>query len=101
MLVDILEPQISVKSKDEIARSLVHILQKQSKANEFLSDIVMAEVDKLGESCHRKFPKKLNRLLLENSCMDVSFDLICNNSFRNVIYTKLNDVTIFKETGFK
>jgi hypothetical protein len=49
ILVDILEPQICVKSKDEIARSLVHILQKRSKATEFLSDIVMAEVDKLGK----------------------------------------------------
>ena len=47
-LVEVLEPQISVKTKDEIATTMVNILQKLGKATDFLSDIVMAEVDKLG-----------------------------------------------------
>ena len=48
-LVEVLEPQISVKTKDEIATTMVNILQKLGKAADFLSDIVMAEVDRLGE----------------------------------------------------
>ena len=48
-LVEVLEPQISVKTKDEIATTMVNILQKLGKATDFLSDIVMAEVDKLGK----------------------------------------------------
>ncbi|KAK2149018.1 hypothetical protein LSH36_471g02009 [Paralvinella palmiformis] len=47
LLVDILEPQVSVKAKEELATSLVHILQRRGRAKEFLTDIVMAEVDKL------------------------------------------------------
>ena len=49
--MDILEPQVSVKAKEELATSLVHILQRRGRAKEFLTDIVMAEVDKLGMLC--------------------------------------------------
>ncbi|ELT88294.1 hypothetical protein CAPTEDRAFT_225557 [Capitella teleta] len=46
-LVEVLEPQISVKTKDELASTLVRVLQQMGVAQEFLSDIVMTEVMKL------------------------------------------------------
>ena len=48
-LCEILEPIISVRAKEEIATTLVNILQRLGCVKEFLSDIVMAEVDKLGK----------------------------------------------------
>ena len=48
LLVEELEPVISVKAKEEIATGLVHLLHKKGKVTKFLSDIVMAEVTKLG-----------------------------------------------------
>ena len=50
MLVEVLEPLISVKAKEEIATTMVNILQRLSSAKDFLSDIVMAEVDKIGKN---------------------------------------------------
>ena len=47
-LVEALEPQISVKTKEELATTLVKVLQKMGVARDFLSDIVMTEVLKLG-----------------------------------------------------
>jgi hypothetical protein len=46
-LVDILEPCISVKAKEEIAACLVSLLHCTGNVNDFLCDIVMTEVDRL------------------------------------------------------
>ncbi|XP_013413034.1 ras GTPase-activating protein nGAP isoform X4 [Lingula anatina] len=46
-LVEVLEPVISVKAKEEIAMSMVRIMQRLGKADHFLPDIVMGEIDKL------------------------------------------------------
>ena len=49
ILVEVLEPVISVKAKEELATCMVNILHKNGHAKDYLSDIVMAEVDKLGQ----------------------------------------------------
>ena len=46
-LVDVLEPQISVKSKEEIATVLVKIFHQEGSAGCFLSDVVTIELGKL------------------------------------------------------
>ncbi|XP_055897113.1 ras/Rap GTPase-activating protein SynGAP-like isoform X7 [Biomphalaria glabrata] len=48
-LCQMFEPLLSVREKEDFATSLVHILQKQSKACEFLSDIVMEEISRLDD----------------------------------------------------
>jgi RAS protein activator-like 2 len=49
ILVDVLEPLVSVKAKEEVATSLVHVFQRLNKVKDFLTNIVMVEIDRLGE----------------------------------------------------
>lgn len=47
-ICEILEPVVSVKAKEDIATALVHIMQKEGLAKNFLSDIVMLDIKRVG-----------------------------------------------------
>ncbi|CAH1272019.1 RASAL2 [Branchiostoma lanceolatum] len=48
-LCKVLEPVVGVKNKEEIASTMVHILQSTGRAREFLTDIIMTEVSNLAD----------------------------------------------------
>ena len=48
-LCDVLEPLVNVKDKEEIATTLIKIMQKLGKSKDFLTEVVLAEVLRLGK----------------------------------------------------
>lgn len=48
-MCEILEPVISVRTKEDIATSLVYIMEKENMAKKFLTDIVMGDIEKIDD----------------------------------------------------
>ncbi|XP_076315244.1 ras GTPase-activating protein nGAP-like isoform X4 [Tachypleus tridentatus] len=48
-ICEMLEPAISVRVKEEIATTLVHIMQKENMAKNFLADVVMDDIGKIDD----------------------------------------------------
>lgn len=44
-----LEPVIGVKAKEDIATALVYVMQREGLAKQFLADIVMMDIERIGQ----------------------------------------------------
>jgi RAS protein activator-like 2 len=53
-LCELLEPAVGVKAKEDIATALVNIMQREGLATRFLADIVMLDIDRVGECVEYK-----------------------------------------------
>lgn len=49
-LCEKLEPVIGVKAKEDIATALVAVMQREKKAPQFLADLVMMDIHRIGQS---------------------------------------------------
>lgn len=49
-LCELLEPVISVKAKEDIATALIHIMQREGMARNYLADLVMMEIERIDDS---------------------------------------------------
>jgi RAS protein activator-like 2 len=60
-LCEALEPVINVKAKEDIATAMVHIMQREGRAQQFLADIVMMDIDRIGKQLiGRKYEAAFN-----------------------------------------
>ncbi|XP_064460190.1 disabled homolog 2-interacting protein-like isoform X2 [Ornithodoros turicata] len=83
-LCDLLEPAISVRIKEEIATALVHVMQKENIAREFLTGVVMSDIDKIddqhltfrGNSLATKAMEAYMKLLGEKYLQDTLGDVV-------------------------
>ena len=48
-LCEKLEPVIGVKAKEDIATALVAVMQREKRAPQFLADLVMMDIHRIGE----------------------------------------------------
>jgi len=48
-LCEKLEPVIGVKAKEDIATALVAVMQREKKAPQFLADLVMMDIHRIGK----------------------------------------------------
>ena len=53
-LCQLLEPSIGVKQKEDIATAMVHVMQHEGMARQFLADVVMIDIGRVGECLKSK-----------------------------------------------
>lgn len=47
-ICEVLEPVVGVKAKEDIATAMIHVLHSEGLARQFLADVVMMDVDRVG-----------------------------------------------------
>lgn len=77
-LCEKLEPVIGVKAKEDIATALVAVMQREKKAPQFLADLVMMDIHRIGQfSLFIKLIENINALLYKavvskrNYCLQI------------------------------
>ena len=66
-LCEVLEPLVGVKSKEDIATALVHVMQREGLAKHLLSDLVCMDVTRIGEARESRVRMAVLVMLLPSS----------------------------------
>ncbi|XP_067127219.1 ras GTPase-activating protein nGAP-like isoform X3 [Centruroides vittatus] len=86
ILCEMLEPAIGVRTKEDIATTLINIMQKENMAKQFLTDAIMADVNKIddqhltfrGNSLATKAAEAFMKLLGEKYLQDTLGEVVRN-----------------------
>ncbi|XP_059484332.1 disabled homolog 2-interacting protein isoform X3 [Neocloeon triangulifer] len=91
-ICELLEPAVGVKAKEDIATALVHVMQKEGLAKNFLADVVMLDIDRVEDE---RLTFRGNSLATK--AMESYLKLVGDSYLRSTLAQFVGDISIGQE----